>query len=315
MENLNDLVIFSGNANRELAEKICAHLNIQLGDAVVSKFSDGETRIEIDSNVRGKDVFIIQPTCFPANQNIMELLIFIDALKRSSANRITAVIPYYGYGRQERKSAPRTPITAKLISDLLTSAGVHRILTLELHTGAVQGFFNLPVDHLYSKPVFFNYFSRLDLKNPIVVSPDAGGVERARNLAKVLNCGLAIVDKRRDKPGSSTVMHVIGDVEGKSAILLDDICDSATSLTSAAKALQKEGALKVYAAITHPVFSNDSVDKIEKSNLEACVVTDTIPLSEAGKRSAKIKILSVAPLLAEAIRRIHTSASVSYLFI
>lgn len=315
MENLNDLVIFSGNANLDLANKICEHLGVALGNATVGKFHDGETRIEIDSNVRGKDVFIIQPTCFPANQNIMELLIFIDALKRSSANRITAVIPYYGYGRQERKSAPRTPITAKLIADLLTSAGVHRILTLELHTGAVQGFFNLPVDHLFSKPVFFNYFSSLNLENPIVVSPDAGGVERARNLAKVLNCGLAIIDKRRDKPGSSTVMHIIGEVENKTAILLDDICDSGNSLTSAANALSAEGALKVYAAITHPVFSNNAVEKIENSSIETCVVTDTIPLNEDAQKSSKIKVLSVAPLLGEAIRRIHTSASVSYLFI
>ncbi len=314
MENYEDLLIFSGNSNRELSERICQHLGTHPGEAVVSKFNDGETRIEINSNVRGKDVFIIQSTCFPANQNIMELLIFIDALRRSSANRITAVIPYYGYGRQERKSAPRTPITAKLVADLLTSAGVQRILTLELHTGAVQGFFNLPVDHLFSKPVFFEYFSKLKMENPIVVSPDAGGVERARNLAKVLNCGLAIVDKRRDKPGSSTVMHVIGDVTGKTAIILDDICDSGNSLTSAADALKNEGALKVYAAITHAVFSKDAVNKIENSSLENCVVTDTIPLSEEAKKSSKIKVLSVAPLLGEAIRRIHTSASVSYLF-
>jgi len=312
---MEGLLIFSGNANIELAKKICRYIGTDLGEAIVSKFHDGETRIEVESNVRGKDVFIIQPTCFPANENLMELLIFIDALRRSSANRITAVLPYYGYGRQERKSAPRTPITAKLTADLLTTAGVHRILTLELHTGAIQGFFNLPVDHLYSKPVFFNYFSSLNIENPIIISPDAGGVERARSLAKALNCGLAIVDKRREKPGVSSVMNIIGDVKNKTAILLDDICDSGNTLISAATALKSEGASKIYAAITHPVFSNDAANNIQKSDLESCVVTDSIPLDASTKNLSKIKVLSVASLLGEAIKRIHTSKSVSHLFI
>lgn len=311
----NGLVIFSGNANQELSNKICKYLNIPPGEALISKFNDGETRIEIESNVRGKDVFIVQPTCAPSNENIMELLIFIDALRRSSAQRITAVIPYYGYGRQERKSAPRTPITAKLIADLLTTAGVSRIVTIELHTGAIQGFFNIPVDHLYSKPVFFEHMSKMNLENPIIVSPDAGGVERARSFAKIFNCGLAIVDKRRDKPGDSKVMNIIGDVSGKTVILIDDICDTGTSLTSAANALKDAGAIKVYAAITHPVFSKNAVEHIEDSAIDTCFVTDTIPLSEKGKNSKKIHILSVANLLGEAIRRIHVSESVSSLFI
>ena len=250
----SELLIFSGNANRELANKICQYLDVPIGTALIGRFSDGETRIEIESNVRGRDVFIIQPTCRPANENIMELLIMIDALRRASAQRITAVIPYYGYSRQERKSTPRTPITAKLIADLLVSAGVNRILTIELHTGAIQGFFNLPVDHLYSKPVFVEHFAKMKLDNPIIVSPDAGGVERARAVAKVLGCGLAIVDKRRDRPGDSQVMNLIGDVRDKTAILFDDICDTAGSLTSAAAVLRENGALKVYAAATHGVL-------------------------------------------------------------
>lgn len=313
--SLNDCVIFSGTANRELATKICTHLGVTLGSSTIGRFNDGETRIEIESNVRGKDVFIIQPTCAPANENLMELLIFIDALKRASANRITAVMPYYGYGRQERKSAPRTPITAKLVADLLTTAGVNRVLTIELHTGAIQGFFNIPVDHLFSKPVFFEYFSKLEMENPIVVSPDAGGVERARGFAKVFNYGLAIVDKRRDKPGDSKVMNIIGDVAGKTAILLDDICDTATTLTSAANELKTKGAVKIYAAITHPVFSRNAIELIENSAIDRCFVTDTIPLTEKAKNCSKISVLTISNLLGEAIRRIHFSESVTSLFI
>jgi ribose-phosphate pyrophosphokinase len=311
----SDLLIFSGSANPELANKIAQYLDVPLGSALTGRFSDGETRIEIESNVRGRDVFIIQPTCAPANENIMELLIMIDALRRASAQRITAVIPYYGYSRQERKSAPRTPITAKLVADLLLSSGVQRILTIELHTGAIQGFFNIPVDHLYSKPIFAEHFMKLNLENPIIVSPDAGGVERARAFAKVLNCGLAIVDKRREKPGVSQVMHIVGDVSGKTAILVDDICDTAGSLTSAAKVLIEQGALKVYAAATHAVLSGPAISRLEDSCIEKLFVTDTIPLSENAKKCSKIQTLSVAELLGKAIRRIHNSDSISNLFI
>ncbi|KAB8033351.1 ribose-phosphate pyrophosphokinase [Fluviispira multicolorata] len=311
----SELLIFSGNANRELANKICQYLDVPLGTAFIGRFSDGETRIEIESNVRGRDVFIIQPTCAPTNENVMELLIMIDALRRASALRITAVIPYYGYSRQERKSAPRTPITAKLIADLLVSAGVNRILTIELHTGAIQGFFNLPVDHLFSKPVFVEHFTKMNLKNIITVSPDAGGVERARALAKVLGCGLAIVDKRRDRPGVSQVMNLIGDVKDKTAILVDDICDTAGSLTSAAAVLSERGAVKVYAAITHGVLSGPAISRLNESCIEKLFITDTIPLSEEAMKCSKIEVLSVSELLGKAIRRIHNSDSISNLFI
>lgn len=311
----SELLIFSGNANPELAQKICGYLDVPLGTALISRFNDGESRVEIESNVRGRDVFVIQPTSNPANDHIMELLIMTDALKRASAQRITAVIPYYGYGRQERKSAPRTPITAKLVANLLQSAGVERVLTLELHTSAVQGFFDIPVDHLFSKPVFFDYFAKEIFENPIVVSPDAGGVERARGLAKVLNCGLAIVDKRRDKPGVSEVMHLIGEVKDRTAILVDDICDTAGSLTHAAEALLEKGAKKVIAAVTHAVLSGPAMDRLEKSGIETLLVTDSIALSPRAKANPKIKVLSVAELLGKAIRRIHNADSISNLFI
>lgn len=310
-----DLLVFTGNANPALSRRICQYLDVALGSALVSRFSDGETRVEIESNVRGKDVFVIQPTSAPGNEHIMELLIIVDALRRASASRITAVIPYYGYGRQERKSAPRTPITAKLVADLLVSAGVSRILTLELHTGAVQGFFNLPVDHLFSKPVFFEHFARMNLQNPIIVSPDAGGVERARALAKLLNCGLAIVDKRRDKPGVSQVMHLIGEVSGKEAILIDDIVDTAGTLSQAAEVLREKGATRVLAAATHPVLSGPAVERISQSSIETIFVTDTIPLRGEAANCPKIHVLSVGELLGKAIRRIHNSDSVSSLFI
>lgn len=311
----NDLLIFSGNANQELAQKICAHLNEPLGNALIGRFSDGESRVEIESNVRGRDVFIIQPTCAPANENIMELLILIDALRRASAQRITAVIPYYGYSRQERKSAPRTPITSKLVADLLVSAGVNRLVTMELHTGAIQGFFNIPVDHLYSKPVFVENFLRIGVQNPVIVSPDAGGVERARAFAKVLGCGLAIVDKRRDKPGVSQVMNIIGEVKDKTAIMVDDICDTAGTLTNAAQALKDAGASRVYAAVTHPVLSGPAIERIASSAIETLFVTDSIPLQKNARDCAKIQVVSVAELLGKAIHRIHNSDSISSLFI
>ncbi len=310
-----ELLVFSGNANRKLSERICKYLDIPLGAAAIGKFSDGETRVEIESNVRGRDVFLIQPTCAPANEHIMELLIMVDALKRASANRITAVIPYYGYGRQERKSAPRTPISAKLVANLVESAGAHRLLTLELHTSAVQGFFNIPVDHLFSKPVFCEKLLKANIEDLIVVSPDAGGVERARAIAKVLKCGLAIVDKRRDRPGVSEVMNLIGDVAGKTAILVDDICDTAGTLTQAANTLRDNGAQRVIAAITHPVLSGPAIDRIQASAIETIYVTDTIPLSPEGTKCPKIEVLSVAELLGKAIRRIHNADSVSSLFI
>lgn len=310
-----ELLIFSGNANPALAKRICQYLGIELGEAEISRFLDGETRIEIGSNVRGRDVFVIQPTCFPVNENVMELLLMADALRRASAKRITAVIPYYGYGRQERKSAPRTPISAKVVADLLESVGVHRVLVMELHTGAIQGFFNIPVDHLFSKSVFVEHFQSLNMESPVVVSPDAGGVERARALAKLLNCGLAIVDKRRDRPNESQVMHLIGDVQSKEAILVDDICDTAGTLTKAASVLKEKGATKVYAVTTHGLFSGPAVSRIVESPLDQLCVTDTIPLRENAIACSKIKVLSVAHLLGEAIHRIHTGGSVSRLFV
>lgn len=311
------LIVFSGNANRPLAEKICQSLKIDLGNASVSSFSDGETRVEIESNVRGRDVFIIQPTCAPANHHIMEALIMADACRRSSAQRITLVVPYFGYARQERKSAPRTPITAKLVADLFASAGFDRILSLELHTSAIQGFFNLPVDHLFAKPVFAKYLAtRPDiLEDLIVVSPDAGGVERARALAKYFTCGLAIVDKRRDRPNESTVMNLIGDVKGRNCLIVDDICDTGGSLAKAADTLAENGAKGVYAVISHAVLSGQALSRIEASALKEFICTDSIPLSEKCAQSSKIRQLSVSSLLAEAIQRIHNSDSVSSLFV
>jgi ribose-phosphate pyrophosphokinase len=311
----SDILVFSGNANINLTKRICGYLDVPLGAALIGRFADGETRVEIENNVRGRDVFVIQPTCNPANENLMEMLIIVDALKRASAERITAVIPYYGYGRQERKSAPRTPISAKLVANLLQSAGVSRVLTLELHTSAVQGFFDVPVDHLFSKPVFFEHLSKMNLQNPIIVSPDAGGVERARALAKLLDCGLAIVDKRRDKPNESKVMNVIGDVKDKTAILVDDIADTAGTLSHAANVLKERGATHVYGCITHAVLSNPAVERIVSSAIDTLFVTDTIPLSADAAACKKIKVLSVSELLGKAIRRIHNADSVSNLFI
>ncbi len=309
----NDLIVFSGNANRDLAVKICDHLDMHLGEARVDRFADGETRVEIQDNVRGRDIFIIQPTCAPANEHIIESLIMIDACRRASAKRITMVCPYFGYARQERKSAPRTPITAKLIADLYTASGIDRMLVMELHTSAIQGFFNIPVDHLFAKPIFGPYFQgREDF---LVVSPDAGGTERARAMAKYYECGLAIVDKRRDRPNESDVMNVIGDVRDKNCLLIDDICDTAGSLCKAAEALMEKGAQSVCAAITHGVLSGPAIDRINNSALKELVITDTIPLSKAGRECAKITQLSVAELLSKAIRRIHTAGSISSLFV
>jgi len=309
----NDLVVISGNANRPLASKISGYLDLRLADATVEKFSDGEIRVELNDNIRGRDVFIVQPTCAPANENIMEALIMIDACRRASAKRITLVNPYFGYARQERKSAPRTPISAKLVADLFTISGLDRMLCMELHTSAIQGFFNIPVDHLFSKPVFGPYFRGND--NLIVVSPDAGGTERARAIAKYYECGLAIIDKRRDRPNESAVMHLIGDVTDKDCLIVDDICDTGGSLCKAASALIENGASSVRAAITHPVLSGPAIERISESSLDELVVTDTIPLSNAASSCPKITQLSVAELLGKAIRRIHGAGSISSLFV
>jgi len=308
-----ELIVFSGNSNRPLAQKICQYLDIPLGKATVSQFSDGETRVELESNVRGRDVFIVQSTCAPTNHHIMEAVIMADACRRSSANRITLVVPYFGYARQERKSAPRTPITAKLVADLIEASGVNRLLCLELHTSAIQGFFNIPVDHLFAKPIFAPYFT--DVDNLIVVSPDAGGVERARAMAKHFGCGLAIVDKRRDRPNEISVMNLIGDVTGKRCLLVDDICDTGGSLAKAAVALMECGALSVSAAVSHPVLSGPAIERINSSVLTELVCTDSIPLPAAAAECKKIVQLSISELLAKAIRRIHNADSISSLFI
>ncbi|MEN9834252.1 MAG: hypothetical protein RL011_445 [Pseudomonadota bacterium] len=308
-----ELIVFSGNANRSLAEKICDWLDMPLGEAIVSQFADGETRVELNSNVRGRDVFIVQSLSRPANQHLMEAMIMADAAHRASAARVTLVAPYFGYARQERKSAPRTPISAKLVADLLQTANFNRVLTLELHTSAIQGFFNIAVDHLYAKPIFSAYFRRME--NLVVVSPDAGGVERARAMAKHFNCGLAIVDKRRDKPNESAVMNIIGDVKGKNCLIIDDIVDTAGSLTKAADALFAAGALSVRAAISHPVLSGPAIENLGRSKLEELVVTDSIQLTSEAKKCSKITQLSVAELLGKAIRRIHNDDSISALFI
>ncbi len=315
MKSIDEMKIFSGNANRPLGEEIAASLGTYLGKAQVKRFSDAEVWVEIDENVRGNDVFIVQPTSRPANENLMELLIMIDALKRASAERITAVIPYYGYARQDRKVQPRTPITSKLVADLITAAGAHRVLSVDLHAGQIQGFFNIPVDHLYATPILLDYIRSNLLNNIVMVSPDAGGTERARAYAQRLNASLAMIDKRRTKPNVSEVMNVIGDVEGKTAIIVDDMVDTAGTLTQAAQALHDHGASKVYACASHGVLSGNALERIQKSVLSTLVVTNTILQPEAIMNCDKIKVLSMAQVLAEAIRRIHQGDSVSSLFV
>ncbi len=313
---INHLKIFTGNANPELAQKISSYLSIPLGQAVVKTFSDGEIYVEIKENVRGADVFVIQPTCPPVNDHLMELLIMIDALRRASARRITAVMPYYGYARQDRKVIPRTPITAKLVANLITVAGARRVLTIDLHAGQIQGFFDIPVDHLYAAPVLIQYLKEeFRGKELVIVSPDAGGVERARAYAKRLEAGLAIIDKRRLRPNESEVMNVVGEVKGKIAIILDDMIDTAGTMCKAAEALDARGAKEVHGMATHPVLSGPALERIKKSPMKSVVVTDTIPLREEAKKIKKIKVLSVANLLGEAIRRIHNDDSVSSLFV
>lgn len=310
---MDKLAIFSGNANKKLAENICRSLKVSLGKILVSRFSDGEIQVKIEENVRGKDVFVIQPTCYPVNENLMELLVMLDAFKRASAQRITAVIPYFGYARQDRKDQPRVPITAKLVANLLTEAGASRVLTLDLHAGQIQGFFDIPVDHLYAINVFFDYFSKKNIENLVIVSPDVGGIKMARAYAKKFGADLAIVDKRRNTPTSTEVMHILGEVKDKNVILVDDIIATGSSLVEAAKALQKFGAKKIYAAVTHGVLSGDAVKKLEDSCIDLLVITDSIPLSPE-KASKKIKVVSVGELFAEAIKRIHFEKSISVLF-
>ena len=306
--------VFTGNAHPQLAQEICDHLKIPLSVAEVKRFSDGEIFVEIGENVRGRDIFVIQPTCTPVNDHLMELVIMVDALRRASARRITAVLPYYGYARQDRKVAPRVPITAKVVAEMLTVVGARRVLSMDLHAGQIQGFFNIPVDHLYAAPVLLKYIGET-FSNVVMVSPDAGGVERTRAFAKRLNADLAIVDKRRDRPNESHAMRIIGDVAGKIAILLDDMVDTAGTLSSAAAMLEKAGAVEVHACCTHPVLSGVAVERIEGSVIRSLVVTNTIPLKDAAKKCKKIKVLSVSELLGEAIGRIHGEDSVSSLFV
>ncbi len=309
-----ELKIFSGNANLALAQEIAAYLGQKLGEATVASFSDGEIRVKIDENVRGADVFVVQSCCQPVNDSLMELLIIIDALKRSSANRITAVIPYFGYARQDRKDQPRVPITAKLVADLVTTAGTDRVLTVDLHAGQIQGFFNVPVDHLYALPVLLDYITKKKIADLVVVSPDAGGVERARAFAKRLQANLAIIDKRREGPNQAQIMNIIGDVEGKSVLLLDDMIDTAGTIVQGAQACADQGAREVWTACTHAVLSGPALDRLQKSCIAQVVVTNTIPLRGKEQKCSKLHQLSVAPLLGEAIRRIHEDESVSSLF-
>lgn len=307
------LRIFTGNAHPALAEEIAAYLGLAVGDAFVGRFNNGEIQIMVDESVRGKDVFIVQPTSHPVNDNIMELLIMVDALKRASARHITAVIPYYGYARQDRKTRGREPITAKLIADLLTRAGVTRVVTMDLHAGQIQGFFDIPVDHLVGVPILADYILSKNLQDIVVVSPDLGGVTRARALADRLHAPIAIIEKRRPQPGVAEVMNLIGSVEGKTAVIIDDIVDTAGSLVEGARALEKFGAKEVYACCTHPVLSHPATERIEKSNITELIITNSIPVPPE-KQTAKIKVLSIAPILGEAIIRIFGDLSVSKLF-
>ena len=309
------LKVFCGSANPALAREICACLGIPLGQSLVSRFSDGEVRVQVLENVRGADVFVVQPTCQPVDTNLMELLLMMDALKRASARRITPVVSYYGYSRQDRKDRPRVPISAKLVADLLTAAGADRALTMDLHAPQIQGFFEIPVDHLLAAPVLVEYFHQLNLPNLTVVAPDAGGVERARFFAKKMNCALAIVDKRRVDVNEAEVMHVIGDVEGRTAVVVDDIIDTAGTLVKTSEALLAQGATAVYACCTHPVLSGEAVNRICQSRITQVVVTNSIPLADDAQKCGRIVVLNVAPLLGRAIQSIHEETSVSTLFI
>jgi len=309
------LLLFTGNANPPLASEIAGHLNMEVGNCQVRQFADGEIYLQIQENVRGGDVFVIQPTCTPVERNLMELLLMLDALKRASAERITAVLPYYGYARQDRKDKPRVPISARLVAAVLETAGADRVLTLDLHAAQIQGFFDIPVDHLFASPVMIEHFKAQNVTGRTVVSPDAGGVERARAFAKRLNSPLAIIDKRREEANIAEVMIVVGEVKGRNCLLVDDLIDTAGTLVKGAEALLEKGAASVSACATHAVLSGPAVDRIEQSSLQEVVVTNSIPLSEAGRKSSKIKQLSIAHLMADAIRSIHEETSVSVLFI
>lgn len=310
---MDKLVVFGGSANHSLAEKICKKLNTELAKAKIARYSDGEVRVQLKENVRGKDVFLIQPTCPPVNENVMELLVMLDAARRASAQRITAVIPYFGYARQDRKDKPRVPITAKLVANILTSSGADRVLTLDLHAGQIQGFFDIPLDHLYAINVFFEYFKENKIEDLVIVSPDVGGIKMARAYAKRFGADLAIVDKRRKSPESTEVMHILGNVAGKNVLLVDDIIATGSSLVNGAAALKKQGAKNIFAAISHGILSNDATDKLENSSIDSLVITDSIPLAE-DKKESKIKVVSVDSLFAEAIKRIHFEKSISVLF-
>jgi len=310
----NIIKVFSGNAHREMAQEIAANLGQPLSRADIKTFSDGEIFVEIKENVRGTDVFVVQPTCTPVNDHLMELVIMVDALRRASARRITAVVPYYGYARQDRKNAPRVPITAKVVAEMFMAVGVRRVLCMDLHAGQIQGFFNIPVDHLYAAPVMLKYIQE-NFNDVVMVSPDAGGVERTRAFAKRLNSDLAIIDKRRDRPNECQAMNVVGDVEGKTAVLVDDMVDTAGTLCSAAQTLLDNGAKEVHACCSHPVLSGPAIERITESSLKSLVVTNSIPLRSEAKKCGKIKVLSVSALLADAINRIHNEDSVSSLFV
>ena len=313
--SLDNMIVFAGNANRELSEQVAHHLDLPLGKAAIGSFSDGEVMVEIMEHVRGKDVFILQSTCAPSNDNLMELLVMIDAIKRSSAKRITAVVPYFGYARQDRRPrTARVAITAKLVADMITTAGANRVLTMDLHADQIQGFFNVPVDNIYAGPVLLGDIWRHEYPDLLVVSPDVGGVVRARALAKHLEADLAIIDKRRPQANVAKVMNIIGEVEGRTCVLMDDLVDTAGTLCEAAYALKQHGATKVLAYCTHPVLSGPAVERINKSQLDELVVTDTIPLSEAGEACERIRQLSIAEILAEAMRRIASEDSISSLF-
>lgn len=309
------MAIFAGNSNPGLAQKICDYLSLPLGGAEVKTFSDGEIQIEIHENVRLKDIFVVQSTCSPVNDNLVELLLMIDAFNRSSANKITAVIPYYGYARQDKKVAPRVPISAKLVADMITVAGADRIITMDLHAGQIQGFFNIPVDNLFAAPVLIEYIRNNFRDHMVIVSPDAGGVERARAFAKRLNADLAIIDKRRDAPNQAKAMAVIGDVTGKVAIILDDMADTAGTITEAAEALKTAGAREIHACCAHPVLSGPAIERITNSVLKSMVVTDTIPLAENAVACEKIKVLTISQLVGEAIIRSYRGDSVTSLFV
>jgi ribose-phosphate pyrophosphokinase len=311
----NELKIFSGTANTALTNEICEYLRVEMGQSSMTRFSDGEIYFQILENVRGADVFIVQPTCPPVDSNLIELFLMIDAFKRASARRITAVVPYFGYARQDRKDKPRVPISSKVVSDLLVTSGAERLLTMDLHAPQIQGFFSVPVDHLFAAPVLVDYFQKLNLPNLTVISPDAGGVERARAFAKRLNAELAIVNKRRIEANVAQVMNVIGDVRGRTCLVVDDIIDTAGTLVKTVEALLEQGATKVYSCCTHPVLSGPAVERIQNSRLEEVVVTNTIPLHNDAKKCKRVRVLSVGELLAKAVQSIHEETSVSVLFI